>query len=98
MQRAFYLTLMLLFSFLLPIHATSLKEAQLQELSQTYSIPVQELQSAIKKAQVNPDILRAIASPFEQKPWFEYYPRFLAQKRVEAAVQFWRDNQALFTR
>lgn len=106
MQQSAYVAKIMLCFVLLPIGFCShsetkpetVKEQQIQALSQTYTIPISELNAAINKARLNPDVLKAIASPFEQKPWFEYYPRFLAPRRVKEAALFLKENKALFKR
>jgi membrane-bound lytic murein transglycosylase B len=45
------------------------------------------------KAEVNQKILEAIARPAERvSPWYEYRDIFITKERIDAGVQFWRDN------
>lgn len=45
-------------------------------------------------AQANKDqvILDAIARPWEAKPWYQYYPIFLTEKRLEKGLSFWKKH------
>tara|TARA_R110002153_G_scaffold36892_6_gene108718 strand:+ start:1183 stop:2223 length:1041 start_codon:yes stop_codon:yes gene_type:complete len=38
----------------------------------------------------NETILQAIAKPWEAKPWFQYYPIFLTEKRLDKGLEFWQ--------
>lgn len=49
-----------------------------------------ELTSLFAKTQTNQAILQAIAKPWEAKPWFEYYPIFLTEKRLNKGLEFWQ--------
>ncbi|GLP98017.1 lytic murein transglycosylase B [Paraferrimonas sedimenticola] len=37
-------------------------------------------------------VLEAIARPWEAKPWHQYYPIFLTDKRVKGGVDFWQEH------
>jgi membrane-bound lytic murein transglycosylase B len=49
-----------------------------------------ELTQLFANAQPNEVILQAIAKPWEAKPWFQYYPIFLTEKRVNKGLEFWQ--------
>ena len=40
-------------------------------------------------------IVDAISRPAEGKPWHEYRPIFLTDKRIKGGVEFWRENEEL---
>ena len=44
----------------------------------------------LAKAKVRPSILKAIARPGEAKPWYQYRPLFVNEKRIRQGVQFWK--------
>lgn len=44
------------------------------------------------------DVIDAITRPAESKPWFEYRPIFLTEKRIREGVRFWDDNAELLQR
>ncbi|MBN7827159.1 lytic murein transglycosylase B [Bowmanella dokdonensis] len=41
----------------------------------------------------NPAILEAIQRPWEAKPWHQYHPLFLTEKRINKGVEFWQSHQ-----
>ena len=47
---------------------------------------------------IQQSILDAMARPAESKPWRDYRPIFVTDKRVVEGVAFWRGNQALVER
>jgi membrane-bound lytic murein transglycosylase B len=52
----------------------------------------------LEGAEYQQAIIDAITRPAESKPWFEYRPIFIRDSRIDAGVQFWRDNRALIER
>ncbi|MDU0355465.1 lytic murein transglycosylase B [Paraglaciecola aquimarina] len=47
----------------------------------------------IAKSKVNHKILSAIAKPWEAKPWHQYYPIFLTEKRLNKGLAFWQKHK-----
>jgi len=54
--------------------------------------------ATLSEAQVQQSILDAIARPAEAKPWRDYRPIFISDKRIDDGVEFYRDNRALLDR
>jgi membrane-bound lytic murein transglycosylase B len=54
--------------------------------------------ATLATVKVQQSILDAMARPAEAKPWRDYRPIFVTDKRVVDGVAFWRDNQALVER
>jgi len=52
----------------------------------------------LAKARVQQSILDAISRPAEAKPWKDYRPIFLTDKRIADGAAFYRDNRALIER
>ena len=52
----------------------------------------------IDDAQQQTSALDAIARPAESKPWKDYRPIFITQRRINQGVQFWRDNADILAR
>jgi membrane-bound lytic murein transglycosylase B len=50
----------------------------------------QEVTDFLQPAKKNEEVLRLIQRPWEAKPWYEYYPIFLNQKRIDEGVRFWQ--------
>ncbi|MAZ45008.1 MAG: lytic murein transglycosylase B [Legionellales bacterium] len=51
------------------------------------------LQSIFEQAHVQDGILKAIASPYEAKPWYQYRPLFVTDKHVQRGVEFWKAHK-----
>lgn len=43
-------------------------------------------------------IIDAMTKPWEAKPWHQYYPIFLTDKRLEKGLAFWKENHALISK
>ena len=48
-------------------------------------------------ARFKQSIVDAISRPAEAKPWFEYRPIFLTDKRIRGGIEFWRENRSLIS-
>jgi membrane-bound lytic murein transglycosylase B len=46
-----------------------------------------------EEATVQESVLKAIASPYEAKPWSQYRPLFITDKHVDRGVQFWKEHK-----
>jgi membrane-bound lytic murein transglycosylase B len=62
-----------------------------------YGLDAGEVSDLLAGAKFQQSIVDAISRPAEGKPWHEYRPIFLNQRRVKEGVEFWKDNQALIT-
>ncbi|MGD1976390.1 MAG: lytic murein transglycosylase B [Gammaproteobacteria bacterium] len=64
-------------------------------MEREHGIPVEETRGVLSEAQIQPPILEAMRRPAEKvKPWHEYRQIFLTDKRIDAGVQFWRENRS----
>jgi membrane-bound lytic murein transglycosylase B len=54
--------------------------------------------ATLATVKVQQSILDAMARPAESKPWRDYRPIFVTDKRVVDGVAFWRDNRELVER
>jgi membrane-bound lytic murein transglycosylase B len=52
----------------------------------------------LQKATKNEAILQSIAKPWEAKPWHQYYPIFLTEKRLIKGLAFWKTHKNTLTR
>ncbi len=50
------------------------------------------LKGMLGKQSANATILEAIARPWEAKPWHQYYPIFLTDKRLQQGIAFWQTH------
>ncbi len=64
------------------------------QMATKYGFDESELDDLFKTVEINQDILKRIASPSEGLPWYKYRKIFLTEARIDAGVQFWRDNAA----
>lgn len=69
-----------------------------QQLENQHSITQSDALAILQHAQVSDEVLTAITTPWEAKPWFEYYPIFLTEHRLEQGLKFWREHQATLER
>ena len=51
------------------------------------------IEKSLAKATKNEKILTSIAKPWEAKPWHQYYPIFLTEKRLKKGLEFWQQHQ-----
>lgn len=51
------------------------------------------LDQMFRKVNLQPSIIEAITRPAEAKPWYQYRPIFLTQKRIDGGVKFWNRHQ-----
>ncbi|WP_231847864.1 lytic murein transglycosylase B [Shewanella violacea] len=57
-----------------------------------------EVQQFLDKANYNQGVIDAMTRPWEAKPWHQYYPIFLTDKRLNAGVAFWKKHEATVKR
>ncbi|WP_445400312.1 lytic murein transglycosylase B [Zobellella sp. An-6] len=83
------------------IQATELNGEQqqwLDELAGKFELPVAELTRAMDQANYQQSIIDAMTRPAEAKPWHQYRPIFLTEKRLQQGVAFWQEHQELLAR
>lgn len=64
-----------------------------QRMAQQYKFDPDFVTSTLSRATKSSSILEAIARPWEAKPWFQYYPIFLTEKRLNKGVEFWLEHE-----
>jgi membrane-bound lytic murein transglycosylase B len=57
-----------------------------------------DVENTLARATKNQDILNAITKPWEAKPWHQYYPIFLTEKRLTKGLAFWQTHQVALER
>ncbi|MDJ0657665.1 MAG: lytic murein transglycosylase B [Xanthomonadales bacterium] len=72
-------------------------QAFVQSLVEQHGIERQMVERMLGEAQRRQDILDAISRPAEAKPWHQYRPIFLTEKRIGDGIAFWREHEALLT-
>ncbi|MDN7123337.1 lytic murein transglycosylase B [Pseudidiomarina sp. 1APP75-32.1] len=78
-----------------PDPATELNAAQqafINELVSEHNFDRDEVAGLLAQAELNQAVLDAIQRPWEAKPWHQYYPIFLTEKRLAAGLKFWQKH------
>lgn len=75
-----------------------LRKQFLDLMEDTHKFDRQMVESTLSKATKNDAVLQSIAKPWEAKPWHQYYPIFLTEKRLSKGLAFWQEHQQTLTR
>lgn len=57
-----------------------------------------EVEQFLSQANYNQAVIDAITRPWEAKPWHQYYPIFLTEKRLNAGLAFWKKHEKTIAR
>ena len=49
----------------------------------------------LQDARFKQSIVDAISRPAEAKPWYDYRPIFITDKRIKGGIEFWKENEKL---
>lgn len=71
---------------------TESMNAFVEQMVTKHQFDSSELDDLFETVEIKQDILKRIASPSEGLPWYKYRKIFLTEERIDAGVQFWRDN------
>ena len=69
-----------------------------RELNREAGLPEADVLATLSKAKVQQSILDAMSRPAEAKPWKDYRPIFLTDKRRDDGIAFYRANRELIER
>jgi membrane-bound lytic murein transglycosylase B len=72
--------------------------AFVQSLAGALRMDAAELEKVFGDVRLKPQIVRAISLPAEAKPWDQYRPLFLNDKRILGGVRFWDEHAAALLR
>lgn len=93
--RAGLLTLLsLIFSASNSAELTDAEKKFVKQTIKKHQLPENYIINALNNANKNQDVLDAISKPWEAKPWYQYHPIFLTEKRVLKGAEFWQKHQA----
>jgi membrane-bound lytic murein transglycosylase B len=67
----------------------------IDEMVQEHGFDKQELTALFRQVEFQPQIIDTISRPAESKPWHQYRPIFLNEKRIHGGVAFWDENATL---
>jgi len=60
-----------------------------------YGLSEIDVRSLLGQAEYRQSIIDAISRPAEGKPWHQYRPIFLTDKRINEGIEFWKQNREL---
>jgi len=69
-------------------------EAFAKKAASEYHLDQQQVLDVLQQAKFQQSIVDAISRPAEAKPWYQYRPIFLNQKRIDGGVSFWREHES----
>ena len=95
MKRAFALAVVSLLSSACQAQQHPGAEEFAARAAQEYNLDQQAVVELLKEARFKQSIVVAMTRPAEGKPWYEYRPIFITDKRIEGGVEFWKENEAL---
>ena len=70
----------------------------IQDMNKKYDFAVDDLVKVFSKVDINQKIIDAISRPAEAKPWYQYRPIFITDKRINGGVEFWKKHDATLSR
>ncbi len=70
-------------------------EAFAARAAEEYGLDAEEVLGLLEGAHFKQSIVDAMTRPAEAKPWYEYRPIFLTDKRIAGGVEFWREHRDL---
>jgi membrane-bound lytic murein transglycosylase B len=92
--KQLFLIAIVLYANCEPAAAIDIKRAEVKDfighMADTSSFTKHQLRKLLKAAQSQPGIIEAMDRPAEKsKPWFEYRPIFVTERRIREGVDFW---------
>ena len=73
-------------------------DAFVTDMAAKHRFDVQQLRELFAKAQLRPNILRIMTAPSTAKPWYEFRPLYVNERRIEGGLAFWTENAATLAR
>ncbi|WP_455211723.1 lytic murein transglycosylase B [Kaarinaea lacus] len=70
----------------------------IEDMNKKHGLKEDELVKAFSQVDINQKIIDAITRPAEAKPWYEYRPIFMTDKRINGGVEFWKEHDAALSR
>jgi len=67
-------------------------KAFIAQMVEKHRFTEKELQDLFKQVEHKQNIIDAISRPAESKPWYQYRPIFVTEKRIHDGVAFWQEN------
>jgi len=95
MKRIFALSLVLVLSTSCLAQQHPGAEEFAAKAAAEYNLDQQEVIQLLQSAHFKQSIVDAMSRPAEGKPWYDYRPIFITDKRIDGGVEFWREHEAL---
>ncbi|PSJ44839.1 lytic murein transglycosylase B [Zobellella endophytica] len=92
MRLAFFPAALLLTTSVQAADLNHEQQQWLDELTGKFELPRAELTEAVAQASYQQSIIDAMTRPAEGKPWHQYRPIFLTEKRLQQGVAFWQQH------
>ncbi len=70
----------------------------IDEMVKEHNFDRPQLTELFQQVEFQPRIIEAITRPAESKPWYQYRPIFLTEKRIHGGVKFWDEHAHLLAR
>ncbi|MCC2605630.1 lytic murein transglycosylase B [Planctobacterium marinum] len=81
-----------------PVATEQEVEQFISDTIEEYGLDGKFVRDTVNAASINSKVLEAIARPWEAKPWYQYYPIFLTEKRLERGLAFWQKHRKTLAR
>ncbi len=78
--------------------AADLLKSEFHDTQRASGFSDAEINSFLSSGQFNQGVIDAMTKPWEAKPWHQYYPIFLTEKRLQAGLKFWKEHEATVER
>jgi membrane-bound lytic murein transglycosylase B len=69
-------------------------DAFAQRAEEKYGLPKADVIALLQQARYRQSIVDAMTRPAERKPWYDYRPIFITDRRINGGIEFWRENEA----
>jgi membrane-bound lytic murein transglycosylase B len=70
----------------------------IEQMTQKHGLDTTQLQQWFAQAQLQPEVLNAIARPYEALPWHRYQRLFLTPQHIQEGATFWQRHHATLSR
>lgn len=70
-------------------------QAFAQEMVEKHQFSKAKIREWLGDIEEQKRVLELIAMPYEAKPWYQYHPIFVTDKRAKKGLEFWNQHQAL---
>jgi len=96
--RSFLVFGLLILSFNIQASPEELQQQFIDLMVNEHQFDRKAVETTLAKASKKEAILQSIAKPWEAKPWHQYYPIFLTEKRLTKGLAFWQTHQETLAR